>query len=70
MRIQVAVAIIVYLVLRFLHKLANTGKSFTTFARNFGQCLFKTTTLQRHSERLKTVLRRTLPATDQLAFAL
>ena len=69
-RIQVAVAIIVYLVLRFLHKLSNSRKSFTTFARNVGQCLFKTTTLQRHVQRLEAALRRTVPQSDQLAFAL
>ena len=69
-RIQVAVAIIVYLVLRFLHKASNTAKSFTTFARCFGHCLFKTTSLQRHLERLETVLRRPTPDNNQLAFQL
>lgn len=69
-RIQVAVAIIVYLVLRFLHKASNTAKSFTTFARSFGHCLFKTTSLQRHLERIETVLRRPTPDNNQLAFQL
>ena len=69
-RIQIAVAIIVYLVLRFLHKASNTAKSFTTFARNFGNCLFKATSLQRHIERLETVLRRPIPHSNQLTFEL
>jgi hypothetical protein len=69
-RIQVAIALIVYLVLRFLHRLSNSRKSFTTFCRAFGHCLFKTITLDRHVERLENVLRRHLPHDNQLAFAL
>lgn len=69
-RIQVAVALVVYLVLRFLHRRSNSRKSFTTFARSFGQCLFKTTTLQQHAERLERLLLRATPTPDQLAFPL
>jgi IS4 transposase len=69
-RIQIAVAIIVYMVLRFLHKASSTAKSFTTFARNFGHCLFKTTSLPRHIERLETVLRRPILNSNQLTFEL
>lgn len=69
-RIQVAVALIVYLVLRFLHKLCNRAKSFTTFARIFGHCLFKTITLQAHIDRLATIPRRQFPDSNQLTFQL
>lgn len=69
-RIQVAVALIVYLVLRFLHKLSSSRKSFTTFCRAFRHCLFKTITLERHVERLENVLRRHVRNDKQLAFAL
>lgn len=69
-RIQVAVALIVYLVLRFLHKVSNSRKSFTTFSRTFGHCLFKTTTLQDHTRRLENVPRPAILHDNQLAFAL
>jgi IS4 transposase len=69
-RIQIAVALIVYLVLRFLHKVSNSAKSFTTFARIFGHCLFKTITLQRHIERLEKVPRRPFLHNNQLSFQL
>ena len=69
-RIQLAVALVVYLVLRFLYKLSNSRKPFTTFCRAFGHCLFKTVTLQRHIERLENVLRRHVSDDNQLAFAL
>lgn len=69
-RIQVAVALIVYLVLRFLHKVSNSAKSFTTFARIFGHCLFKTITLQGHINRLETVPRRPILHSNQLSFQL
>lgn len=69
-RIQVAIALIVYLVLRFLHKISNSRKPFTTFCRAFGHCLFQTSTLQRHVDRLEKVLRRYVSHDNQLAFAL
>lgn len=69
-RIQIAVAIIIYLVLRFLHKVSNTAKSFTTFARNFAHCLFKRTNLQLHVRTLETVQRRPVLHSNQLTFQL
>lgn len=69
-RIQVATALIIYLVLRFLYKISNSRKSITTFCRTFGHCLFKTITLQRHVECLENVLRRHVSHDNQLAFAL
>lgn len=66
-RLQIAAAIIVYLVLRFLHKTAKTTKCFSTFVRAFSQCLFKRIKLAEFVERLERGRLQPPPPCSQLA---
>lgn len=67
-RIQLAAAIIVYLVMRFLHKTAKTTKSFSSFVRAYSQCLFKPIKLSAFLKRLERDRLQQLPPCSQLAF--